>query len=136
MILNKYSSFHGFSTWFNLFLVVFVLGSCKISLLFQQPLKWHWIFKWLNNNDRMWFHVVINYLFFNKTIRRQFTSNTSKNSIIDGKIVKLGCNDHGYNEFTLITSKLLLYFWSQMFLYSMILHGYNEQFLPVPESSL
>ena len=28
--------------------------------------------------------------------------------------VKLGYNDHGYNEFTAITNKIDWYFWSQM----------------------
>jgi len=42
--------------------------------------------------------------------------------------VKLGCNNHGYNEFTLITNKIMSHFWSQMtgYGYKDIFHGYNE----------
>jgi len=40
--------------------------------------------------------------------------------------VKLGNNDHGYNELTLITNKTLSHFWSQMTGYKDIFHGYNE----------
>ncbi len=40
--------------------------------------------------------------------------------------VKLGNNDNGYNEFTPITNKVLLYFWYPKLLYFMILHDYNE----------
>ncbi len=40
--------------------------------------------------------------------------------------VKLSYSDHGYNEFTLITNKILLYIWSQMNFYSMILYGCSE----------
>ncbi len=40
--------------------------------------------------------------------------------------VKLGYNDHGYNEFTLITNKIMSHFWSQMTGYKDSFHGYNE----------
>ncbi len=40
--------------------------------------------------------------------------------------VKLGYNDHGYNEFTVITNKIMSHFWSQMTGYKDIFHGYNE----------
>ncbi len=50
--------------------------------------------------------------------------------------VKLGYNDHGYNEFTLITSKIMSHFWSQMMGYKDSFHDYNEHILMVPECSL
>ncbi len=40
--------------------------------------------------------------------------------------VKLGYNDHGYNEFTLIPNKITSHLWSQMTGYKDIFHGYNE----------
>ncbi len=40
--------------------------------------------------------------------------------------VKHGYNDHGFNEFTLITNKIMSHFWSQMTGYKDIFQGYNE----------
>ena len=40
--------------------------------------------------------------------------------------VKLGYNDHGYNEFTFITNEKNCAFWSQMTTYYINFHGYNE----------
>jgi hypothetical protein len=43
--------------------------------------------------------------------------------------VKLGYNDHGYNEFTAITNKIFRKFWSQMvtlLLKASQLHSYND----------
>jgi len=50
--------------------------------------------------------------------------------------VKLGYNDHGYNEFTIKTNKIMSHFWSQMTGYKDWFHGYNEHLLMVPECSL
>ncbi len=54
------------------------------------------------------------------------------------RTVELGYNDHGYNEFTDITNKILRNFWSQMVTllrkawgYDDVT-GYNEQILMVP----
>ena len=41
------------------------------------------------------------------------------------KTVKLGYNDHGYNEFMAIMDKYCRIIWSQMLLYHISLHGYN-----------
>jgi len=43
--------------------------------------------------------------------------------------VKLCYNDHGYNEFTLITNKIMPHFWSQM-------TGNKDRFFDGPECSL
>ncbi len=40
--------------------------------------------------------------------------------------VKLSYNDHCYNEFTLITNKIMAHIWSQMTGYKDVFHGYNE----------
>ena len=52
--------------------------------------------------------------------------------------VKLGYNDHGYNEFIAISNKMCCIIWSQMVtsIYNpsrlQQCHGYNEQILTVP----
>ncbi len=46
--------------------------------------------------------------------------------VILDNTVKLGYNDHGYNEFMFLTIKIFSHFLSQMKLYSMYFHGYNE----------
>ncbi len=40
--------------------------------------------------------------------------------------VKLGYNNNGYNEFTIIMNKIMSHFWSQMTGYKDIFQGYNE----------
>jgi hypothetical protein len=47
-------------------------------------------------------------------------------------IVKLGYNDHDYNDIMVITNKKLSHIWSQMKLDYMNFHGYNEHFMPLP----
>jgi len=44
----------------------------------------------------------------------------------NGYTIKLGYNDHGYNEFTLIRNKMMSHFGSQMTGYKDSFHGYNE----------
>ncbi len=40
--------------------------------------------------------------------------------------VKLGYNDHSYNEFTAITNKIYRYFGPILLLYYISFHGYND----------
>ncbi len=48
-----------------------------------------------------------------KTISSFLKTITTKGNAIK-RTVKLGYNDHGYNEFTVITNKININFWSQM----------------------
>ena len=61
---------------------------------------------------------------------------------VDINTVKLGYNDHGYNEFTAITNEKSSHFWFQTTNYYVNFHGYianhgyNEHLMLVPESLL
>ncbi len=46
--------------------------------------------------------------------------------------VKLGYNDHGYNEFMAIMNKNYRHFRSHLATFHYNLHGYSEQILMVP----
>jgi len=54
------------------------------------------------------------------------SENKAKNAGELASTVILGYNDHGYNEFTIITNKIMSHFWSQMTGYNNSFHGYNK----------